>query len=155
MPKWKQTSTSKKEWKTRYKISEVQHLGAVKHRKLWDPESMAKAMNAVISKKMWVNKAAEQFDMPKTTLNDRISGRVKHGAKLSPPGFLTPEEDQELVDFLVECCKMGNGKTKREVIDCVKRLVEKKRAKEGLQMIKCNGEGWWYKFMKRHSELSL
>ena len=50
---------------------------------------------------------------------------------------------------------MGNGKTKREVINCVKRLEEKKRAKEGLQMIKFNGEGWWYKFMKRHSELSL
>ena len=49
----------------------------------------------------------------------------------------------------------GEWKTKREVIDCVKRLVEKKRAKEGLKMIKFNGEGWWYKFMKRHSELSL
>ena len=155
MPKRKRTSTAKKGWKTRNKISEVQHLGAVKRRKLWDPESMTRAMNAVISKEMGVNKAAEQFDVPRTTLKDRISGRVKHGAKPGPPGFLTPEEDQELVDFLVECCKMGNGKTKREVIDCVKRLMEKKRAKEGLQMIKFNGEGWWYKFMKRHSELSL
>ena len=71
---------------------------------------MARAMNAVISKEMGVNKAAEQFDVPRTTLKDRISGRVKYGAKPGPPGFLTPEEDQELVDFLVECCKMGNGK---------------------------------------------
>jgi len=43
---------------------------------------------------------------------------------------------------------------KREVLECVKRLVEK-RAKEGLQMIKFNGEGWWHKFMKRHPDLSL
>ena len=73
---------------------------------------MAKAINAVISKEMGVNKTAEQFDMPRTTLKDRISGRVKHGAKPGPPGFLTPEEDQELVDFLVECCKMGEWKNK-------------------------------------------
>ena len=69
--------------------------------------------------------------------------------------FLTPEEDQELADFLVECCKMGNGKTKREVIECAKRLVEKRRANEGFQMIKFYGEEWWHKFMKRHPYLSL
>ena len=74
MPKRKRTSTAKKGWKTRNKISEVQHLGAVKRRKLWDPESMTRAMNAVISKEMGVNKAAEQFDVPQTTLKDRISG---------------------------------------------------------------------------------
>ena len=74
MPKRKQISTAKKGWKTRNKISEVQHLGTVKRRKLWDPESVAKAMNAVISKEMGVNKAAEQFDVPRTTLKDRISG---------------------------------------------------------------------------------
>ena len=63
MPKRKRTSTAKKGWKTRNKISEVQHLGAVKRRKLWDPES--RAMNAVISKEMGMNKAAEQFDVPR------------------------------------------------------------------------------------------
>ena len=31
----------------------------------------------------------------------------------------------------------------------------KKRAKDRLQMIKFNGEGWWHKFMKRHPDLSL
>jgi len=43
---------------------------------------------------------------------------------------------------------MGNGKTKREVLQFVKRLVEKKREKEGLEMVKFNGKGWWHRFMK-------
>ena len=119
MPKCKRTSTAKKEWKSRNKISEVQYLGAVKRRKLWDPESMAKAMNVVISKEMGVNKAAEQFDVPRTTLKDRISGRVKHGAKPGPPGWTRLPNTRgrpRIGRFLVECCKMGNGKTKREVI---------------------------------------
>ena len=50
---------------------------------------------------------------------------------------------------------MGNGKTKREILQSVKRLVEQKRAQEGIPVAKFNGEGWWAKFMKRHSELSL
>jgi len=50
---------------------------------------------------------------------------------------------------------MGNGKTKKESIQTVKRLVEKKRSMEGLPLVKFNGEGWWSRFMKRHPELSL
>jgi len=70
-------------------------------------------------------------ELPPTTLKDRISWRVMHGTKPDPPGFQTPEEDQELGDFLVECCKMGNGKMKREVLECVKRVVEKKEQRRG------------------------
>ena len=100
MPKQKRTSTAKKGWKTRNKISEAKHPRAVKRHKLWDPDSMAKAMDAVITNEMGVNKAM-QFDVPPTTLKDRISGRGMHGTKPGPPGFLTPEEDQELADFIV------------------------------------------------------
>ena len=88
MPKRRRTSVAKKGWKTRSRTSQVKQPVAVKCRKLWDPESMAKAMNDVISGKMGVNKAAEQYDVPATTLKDRISGRVKHGVKPGPQGFL-------------------------------------------------------------------
>ena len=44
---------------------------------------------------------------------------------------------------------------KREVLQTVKRLVEKKRAQEVLPLAKFNGEGWWTRFMKRHPELFL
>ena len=52
MPKQKRTSTAKKGWKTRSKISEAKHPRAVKRRKLWDPDSMAKVMDTVITNKM-------------------------------------------------------------------------------------------------------
>ena len=57
-------------------------------------------------------------------LENRLSGRVKHAG---PQSYLTKEEENKLVDFLIECCKMGNGKTKREILQTVKRLVEKKK----------------------------
>ena len=42
---------------------------------------MVKAINDVFPGKIGVNKAAKQYDVPATTLKDRISARVKHGIK--------------------------------------------------------------------------
>ena len=67
---------------------------------------MEKAMNEVIFKRDGVNRVPKQYDVPPTTLKDRISGQVQNGVKPGGPGFVTPEEDQELADLLVECCKM-------------------------------------------------
>ena len=73
MLKRKQTSVAKKGWKMRNRTSQVKQPAAVKRRNLWDPESVVKAMNNAILGKMGVNKAAEQYDIPATTLKDRIS----------------------------------------------------------------------------------
>ena len=98
----KQALTTKKGWKTRSRASQVKQPAAVKRRKLWDPESMVKAMNDIISSKMGVSKATEHYDVPATTLKDRISGRVNHRVKSGPQDFLTPEEDQESAKFLID-----------------------------------------------------
>ena len=65
--------------------------------------------------------------MPRTTLKDGLAGRVKHGSKIRTRSIL----EDELVSVLTNACKMGHGKTKREVIDVVRRTVKKKKEKEG------------------------
>ena len=75
-------------------------------------------MNDIVSGKMGVNKAAEQYDVAVTTLKDRISRRVKHGVKSGPQCFLAPEKDQELAEFLMNCGIMGSAKTKRGTTVC-------------------------------------
>ena len=72
----------------------------------WSDESMIKAMDAVKSGQLGVNRAAEQFGVPKTTLKDRLSGRVEHGSKSGPAPYLTKHEEKELVDFLVHMAKI-------------------------------------------------
>ena len=88
-----------------------------------------------------------------TTLKDRLVGKVKHGTKSGPDSYLMSSEEDELVSFLINACKMGHVKTKREVIDVVRRTVKKKKEKEG--KFKFNGEGWWHGFVQRHPKLSL
>ena len=111
-------------------------------------------MKSVKENKMGVNRAALEYNVPKTTLKNRISERVTHGKKPGPDAYLTQEEEIELVDFLKEACELGHGKTKLEVIQIVKRIVEKKK-KEVFEHLNFNGEGWWSGFMRRHPKMTL
>ena len=77
-----------------------------KHCQLSD-ESMLGALKAVMDGEMGVNRAVLEFGVPCTTLKDRIAGRVVNGTSIGPKTYLTHEEEQELVDFLFKCSKMG------------------------------------------------
>ena len=118
--------------------------------RLWSNESMLGAMKAVQDGRMGVNRAALEFQVPRTTLKDRISGRVVHGTNLGPKPYLTAEEEQELVNFLIKCSKMGYGKTRAEVLKIVKAALERKGK------VKCSvSQGWWIRFRERWPSLSL
>ena len=54
-------------------------------------------------------RAALEFDVPKSTLHDRLSGKVAAGGQSGPQKYLTEEEEEELEGFLVGCgwlCKV-------------------------------------------------
>ena len=120
-----------------------------KHRQ-WSEESMRGAMNAVKEGLMGVNRAALEFAVPRTTLKDRISGRVIHGTNTGPKPYLSMEEEKELVDFLLKSSKMGYGKTRSQVM----KIVEATMKKKGMEHCRISA-GWWAAFCKRWPILSL
>ena len=60
---------------------------------------MIAAMEAVKSGEMGLIRAALEHGIPKTTLKDRISRKVKHGTNPGPSSFLNKEEENELASF--------------------------------------------------------
>ena len=108
-------------------------------------------MEAVKSGKSGVNRAALDFGVPKTTLKDRLAGRVIHGTNIGPKPYLTQEEEGELVSYLVKCSKMGYGKTRSEVL----KIVEATMKKKGRIVDSKISQGWWYRFRERWPQLSL
>ena len=58
--------------------------------KSWDEGSMQQAMDAVRDRRCTIREAAVTYEVPKSTLGDRISGRVQMGVKSGPPTYLTP-----------------------------------------------------------------
>ena len=91
----------------------------------WSDASMKEAMKAVHNGKMPINHAALEHGVPPTTLKDRLSGRVKHGTKPGPRPYLSPEEEEELALFVVNCSKMGYGKTRRKVLQFPLQVTSK------------------------------
>ena len=60
-----------------------------------------------------VRKAAEKYGVPKSTLQDRLSSRTAFGARSGPPRYLSDDEEEELVQFLMRSARIGYAKSKK------------------------------------------
>ena len=70
---------------------------------------MLGAMKAV-AQGLPVYKASQDYGVPKSTLHDRVSGKVVHGVNPGPKPWLSRGEEKELGSYLKHCAKMGYGK---------------------------------------------
>ena len=96
-----------------------------------------------------VRRVALNYGIPKSTLRDKISGRVTIGSRSGPTPYLSSEEEDELVSFLNGCSLIVYAYTKKQTVALVQRVV----VSNGLN-VKV-GDGWWKLFMKRHGTLTL
>ena len=87
---------------------------ALKH-KQWTNEAMEAAMDDVKSGKSSLSFAARLHNVPRSTLHDRVSGKVLHGKNPGPEPYLSTAEEKEFANFLVDVAKAGYGKTRQQV----------------------------------------
>ena len=57
-----------------------------------------------------------QFNVPKSMMRDRITGRVVHGTKNGPETKLTAEDEKKLAAYLIDVSKQGYGKSKEIIM---------------------------------------
>lgn len=84
--------------------------------KSWSKDSLDMACQEVKEGKLSIRRAAESYQIPKSTLSDHVSGRVREGSHSGPSRYLTDEEEAELVYFLVGSANVGYAKTKKDVL---------------------------------------
>lgn len=111
---------------------------------------MEKALH-VASEGVSVRMAASQFGVPKSSLHDRITGRVQPGAVPGAARHLDEEEEVELVRWLEGCASIGYAKSVREVRSVVGAIVAAKNNLENVVV----SRGWWDRFRSRHPHLTL
>ena len=109
----------------------------------WDSRSMHKAIKEV-ELGMSIRRAAEIYSVPKSSLYDRINGKVHCGATPGPNPYLTYKEEEELASFLIQTAKIGYPHTKKQVLALVQRIIESKGIEASIS------NGWWERFRKRH-----
>ena len=89
--------------------------------------------------------------MPRTTLQDCISGRVVHRIKPGPKPYLNKAEESELAEFLEVTSSVGYGKTRKEVMGIVEATAQEK----GLLRKKKISQGWFRRFIEYQPQLAL
>lgn len=60
----------------------------------------------------------------KSSLGDRIIGRVVPGSTSGPATYLSTAEEDELVMFLCRCASIGYAKSRKEVLAIVQRILD-------------------------------
>ena len=98
-----------------------------------------------------VNQVARDHGIPKTTLKDRVSGRVTHGTNPGPTPYLSTVEEDELGHFLKSCAEVGYGKTRRDAMGIAESVAVDKGVLKGEKI----SVGWWRRFLERQPNLTL
>ena len=117
--------------------------------KEWTEQQMEHALRAVVAGSLSVRLAALHYNVPRSTLGDRVSGRVIPGSTSGPPTYLTASEERELVQFLVRSASIGYAKSRKDVMAIVQRIMVSKGMTQTLSA------GWWESFTHRHPNISL
>ena len=120
-------------------------------RKQWTAEQMDAALYSVTHDGLSGNRAADLHGVPRSTLKDRLSGRVKHGTNPGPKPYLTVEEEAELTSHLLQAADIGFGKTRRDVKCIVETYAQQKKVLKGSVV----SDGWWNRYLKRNPKISL
>ncbi|XP_039275953.1 uncharacterized protein LOC120349591 [Nilaparvata lugens] len=118
-------------------------------------EDLQEAVRMVKEKKMSQREAAKKYEIPKSVIQLRISGKVS----LDHQGggrrrTLTDEEENTIVDCLIARAEFGYPCDRMELMQLVGEYI---KANDIKNVFKDNtpGEDWYLGFMKRHSRLSL
>ena len=112
------------------------------------------AVDAVKKGGTTITRAVLEHGVPRTTLQDRISGRVFNGCKPGRKPYLSQLEEEDLANFLVEVADNGYGKSRQE-IKLLATYAVKDKDKDLLSDESELSDGWYYRFMNRQEQLSL
>ena len=111
-------------------------------------ERFTKALN-MVRDGVSVRRAAESFNIPKSTLHDHVTGKVLALGQSGPPKYLIDDEEEELEEFLSGCASVGFARSRQQVMELVQEVVNRKGYSVHVS------HGWWESLRRRHPNLVL
>ncbi|XP_071133040.1 jerky protein homolog [Mytilus edulis] len=119
----------------------------------YDVEALKNAVDAVKSG-MSIRKAAIRYGVPKSSLNDRTTGKKPIALEFGRKPTIPIEIEDRMVEVVLTLSEKGFGITKRQMLARVGTLVRqmdlKTPFKNGIP-----GKDWWKGFKNRHPEVVI
>lgn len=121
------------------------------YKKSYVEDDLQKAL-AEIANGMPIKQASYKFNVPRATIQFRMSSNLKKKS-LGPSTILMPEEENILVTWLIENYKKGFPRRKEDVQATVQDFINE-HPRQNPFTDNRPGEGWYKAFLKRHPELT-
>lgn len=127
------------------------HLDKIgrKKKKKWTEDAMERALVEVKSGRCTVRQAAKEFGVPKSSLGDRVSGRVAPGSRSGPAQLITTAEEELLVEFSLYMSKHGFPLTKQQLVSFASTIYKRQHRRVAFSKL---GQTWWLNFRKRQEK---
>ena len=81
-----------------------------------DEKAMEEAMLQIRLGNMWLRKAAKHYQIAKSTLSDRVTGKYKMGSKPGRHPKLSHDDEDKLINHAIEREKLGIGFSKQNFL---------------------------------------
>ncbi|XP_037624816.1 uncharacterized protein LOC119487840 [Sebastes umbrosus] len=117
-----------------------------KNRK-WTKEAMKQATEEVRAGRQTIRQAAKQFGVPKSSLSDRLSGRVAADPVHGQNPLLTIEDEISLVEYCLYSASHGCPQTKPQVVANALAIYNYRNPDKPRIVL---GQTWWINFRERH-----
>lgn len=116
-------------------------------------EDVGKALEAIKSG-MSIRNASKIYQIPRTTLLYKHTGKSPISAKKGPALVLTDKEESDLVSWFTIISDKGFTLSKQQILDSVQILVNKIVKRKTPFSDGRPGRHWYEKFIRRHSKLT-
>ncbi|KAF2901481.1 hypothetical protein ILUMI_04706 [Ignelater luminosus] len=122
---------------------------------LWSTETMEAALKEVTSGES-IRKSAARFDIPFTTLKDRVKADKCYGPSLCRKCVFNKDKEKEIEEHVLLLPKLHFGLTLIELRRLAFEFAETNNIKNNFcRNTRLTGKDWLYGFLKRHPKISL
>lgn len=119
----------------------------------YSEKTLDNAITEIKSGNLSLNKASEQYGIPKSTLHNKLTNKVPNIRKMGPPPILTSTEEKRIEAWILAKAKLGFPMHPDEVKDAVKKILQ--------DIGRANpftddrpGEKWLKLFLGRHPQIA-
>uniref|UniRef100_A0A2S2NUN9 Jerky-like n=1 Tax=Schizaphis graminum TaxID=13262 RepID=A0A2S2NUN9_SCHGA len=119
----------------------------------YSEEQMRLALEDVTSKSLSLNKASVKYNIPKSTLSMKLSGKTPLIRKMGPCSFLSDEEENRIKAWILNNATLGFPLKEEDVKDSVQKVIKDFPRTTPFKDSR-PGEKWMKLFLKRNSEIT-
>lgn len=119
---------------------------------LWTESAMLAAIAAVRENGMSQRAACKTFQVPRSTLQVRLTGKTEIGSRPGRPTIMSSDQEEKLADFACNRAAMGIGFGRQQLLKYAEAYAKKHSIvfKNGRPSIR-----WWYGMKRRHLKITL